>query len=544
MRGATQAKWVMAAAAVALAATACGSGGGSSSGSASGGDGGVVTAFWGDPQTTLEPANVNEVNGGKVLDMVFQGLQEYDAKTGKARLAAAESITTQDAQNYTIKLKSGLKFSDGEPVNASSFVDAWNYGALSTNAQLNSSFFGYIDGYSAVHPDSGKPSAKTMSGLKKVDDLTFTVKLTQKFSTFPDTLGYSAYYPVPAKFFTDHAAWVKNPVGNGTYKITSWTKGQGMSLVPNPEYQGDMKAQNKGVDLKVYTSDETAYQDLVAGNLDVMDQLPATQTNNAQSDLQGRYINHPAGIVQTVSFPLYKKDWNTAQAAKVRQGLSMLIDRASITKTVLAGTYTPATDWTSPVLGEAGYSKDMLGEFGSYDPVKGKQLIEQGGGIPGGKVTISYNADRGNHKLWVDAVCNTINKALGNGTCVGNPVGTFASFRDQVTNKQMTGMFRTGWQMDYPTVQDFLEPLYTTTGSSNDGKWSNKQFDKLVGEANAETDSAKAVATYQQAEKLLVQEMPVIPLWYQNATAGYGANIGNVQLNPFSVPVYSQITKK
>ncbi|WP_055590876.1 peptide ABC transporter substrate-binding protein [Peterkaempfera griseoplana] len=544
MRGATQAKWVMAAAAVALAATACGSGGGgSSSGSASGG-GGVVTAFWGDPQTTLEPANVNEVNGGKVLDMIFQGLQEYDAKTGKARLAAAESITTTDAQNYTIKLKSGLKFSDGEPVNAASFVDAWNYGALSTNAQLNSSFFGYIEGYDKVHPDAGKPSAKTMSGLKKVDDLTFTVKLTQKFSTFPDTLGYSAYYPVPAKFFTDHAAWVKNPVGNGTYKITSWTKGQGMSLVPNPEYQGDMKAQNKGVDLKVYTSDETAYQDLVAGNLDVMDQLPATQTNNAQSDLQGRYINQPAGIVQTVSFPLYKKDWNTAQAAKVRQGLSMLIDRPSITKTVLAGTYTPATDWTSPVLGEAGYSKDMLGEFGTYDPAKGKQLIEEGGGIPGGKLTISYNADRGNHKLWVDAVCNTINKALGGGTCVGNPVGTFASFRDQVTSKQMTGLFRTGWQMDYPTVQDFLEPLYTTNGSSNDGKWSNKEFDKLVGEANAETDSAKAVATYQQAEKLLVQEMPVIPLWYQNATAGYGANIGNVQLNPFSVPVYSQITKK
>lgn len=543
MRGATQAKWVMAAAAVALAATACSSGGGSSSGGSASGSG-VVSAFWGDPQTTLEPANVNETNGGKVLDMIFQGLQEYDVKTGKARLAAAESITTKDAQTYTIKVKPGLKFSDGEPVNASSFVDAWNYGALSTNAQLNSSFFAYIQGYDKVHPDAGKPTAKTMSGLKKVDDLTFTVKLTQKFSTFPDTLGYSAYYPVPAKFFTDHAAWVKNPVGNGSYKITSWTKGQGMSLVPNPEYQGDMKAQNKGVDLKVYTSDETAYQDLVAGNLDVMDQLPATQTNNAKSDLQGRYINQPAGIVQTVSFPLYKKEWNTPGAAKVRQGLSMLIDRPSVTKTVLAGTYTPATDWTSPVLGQAGYSQDMLGEYGTYDPAKGKQLIQEGGGIPGGKITISYNADRGNHKLWVDAVCNTINKALGNGVCVGNPVGTFASFRDQITNKQMNGLFRTGWQMDYPTVQDFLEPLYTTDGSSNDAKWSNKEFDKLVAKANADTNQPEAVQTYQQAEKLLVQEMPVIPLWYENATAGYGANIGNVQLNAFSVPVYSQITKK
>jgi oligopeptide transport system substrate-binding protein len=542
MRGATRTKLVVAAAAVALTATACGGGGSSSDGSAAGP--GVVSAYWGDPQTTLEPANVNEVNGGKVLDMIFQGLQRYDATTGKTKLAAAASITTEDAQTYTVKLKPGLTFSDGEALSASSFIDAWNYGALSTNAQLNSSFFSYIEGYDKVHPEEGTPAAKTMSGLKKVDDLTFTVKLTQKFSTFPDTLGYATYYPLPGKFFTDHAAWIKNPVGNGSYAISSWTKGQGMSLRPNAKYQGDLKAQNKGVDLKVYTSDETSYQDLLAGNLDVMDQLPATQTVNAKSDLSGRYINQPAGIVQTVSFPLYKKEWTTAQAAKVRQGLSMLIDRPSITRTVLGGTYTPATDWTSPVLGEAGYSKDLLGEFGTYDPAKGKALIDEAGGIPGGKITIGYNADRGNHKLWVDAVCNTINKALGSGTCVGNPVGTFASFRNQVTSKQMTSLFRTGWQMDYPTVQDFLEPLYTTTGSSNDGKWSNKEFDKLVGRANAETDSAKAVTLYQQAEQLLVQEMPVIPLWYQNATAGYSAKVGDVQLNPFSVPVYSQITKK
>ena len=107
MRGATHAKWAACAAAVALAATACGSsgGGGSSSG---GGDGSaVLSASWGDPQNPLEPANTNEVQGGKVLDMVFRGLKRYDPKTGKAADMLADKIETTDSQNFTVTVKSG-----------------------------------------------------------------------------------------------------------------------------------------------------------------------------------------------------------------------------------------------------------------------------------------------------------------------------------------------------------------------------------------------------------------------------------------------------
>ncbi|WP_262055843.1 ABC transporter substrate-binding protein [Streptomyces sp. STR69] len=542
MRGATHAKWAACAAAVALAATACGSGGGSSSGG--GGDGSaVLSASWGDPQNPLEPANTNEVQGGKVLDMVFRGLKRYDPKTGKAEDMLADKIETTDSQNFTVTVKSGWKFSNGEAVTAKSFVDAWNYGASLKNNQKNAYFFGYIDGYAKVHPDSGSQSATSLSGLKVTGTDTFTVKLTQKFSTFPDTLGYAAYSPLPSTFFSDHAAWVKKPVGNGPYTISSYTKGSQMELKKWDGYTGADKAQNGGVTLKVYTDNNTAYTDLMAGNLDLVDDIPASQLKNVKSDLGGRYINTPAGIIQTLAFPYYDKNWNKSGSDKVRQGLSMAINRDQITTTIFQKTRTPATDWTSPVLGTAGGFQDGLcGDSCKYNPTEAKKLVQEGGGIPGGQVKITYNADTGSHKEWVDAVCNSINNALGNDkACVGNPVGTFADFRNQIGQHKMTGPFRAGWQMDYPLIQNFLQPLYYTNASSNDGQWSNKDFDKLVDQANAETDTGKAIKLFQQAEGVVRDNMAAIPLWYQNGSAGYSDRLSKVALNPFSVPVYNEI---
>lgn len=105
----------------------------------------------------------------------------------------------------------------------------------------------------------------------------------------------------------------------------------------------------------------------------------------------------------------------------------------------------------------------------------------------------------------------------------------------------MKGPFRAGWQMDYPLIQNFLQPLYYTNASSNDGKWSNKDFDKLVDQANAETNRGKAIKLFQKAEKVVRDNMAAIPLWYQNGSAGYSDKVSNVALNQFSVPVYNEI---
>jgi ABC-type oligopeptide transport system substrate-binding subunit len=542
MRGARYATWVAPVAAVVLTATACG-GGGSSGG---GGANGVVSSSWGDPQNPLEPANTNEVQGGKVLDMIFRGLKKYDPKTGEAKNWLAESITSSDSTHFTVKVKSGWTFSNGEKVTAKSFVDAWNYGAALKNNQKNAYFFGYIEGYGKVHPDTGAATATTLSGLKVVDAQTFTVTLSQKFSTFPDTLGYAAFAPLPRAFYDDHAGWLAKPVGNGPYAVDSYTKGSQMVLKKWDGYPGEDKAQNGGITLKVYTDNNTAYTDLTAGNLDLVDDIPAAQLKNVAADLGSRYINTPAGIIQTIAFPFYDPAWHKPGQEKLRTGLSMAIDRKQITETIFHNTRTPAQDWTSPVLGQqGGFRNDLCGAACEYDPAQAKKLVAEGGGIPGGTMKITYNADTGSHKVWVDAVCNSINRSLGNNrACVGNPVGTFADYRNQVTQHKLSGPFRAGWQMDYPLIQNFLQPLYYTNASSNDGTYSNPKFDKLVNQANAQTDRTQAVNTFVEAEKVLRDDMGAIPLWYQNGSAGYSDRIENVALNPFSVPVYDRIKVK
>ncbi|MFF9477607.1 ABC transporter substrate-binding protein [Streptomyces sp. NPDC014733] len=540
MRGAKRAQWGVCAVSVALVVTACG-GGVDTRGS---GAAGIVSSSWGDPQNPLEPANTNEVQGGKVLEMIFRGLKRYNPRTGAAENVIADRIETTDSRHYTVTLKPGWTFSNGEKVTAHSFVDAWNYGALLDHRQKNAPFFQYIEGFDAVHPDHGRPTAKTLSGLKVVSPTKFTVALNQKFSSWPDTLGYTAFMPLPKTFYSHHDAWVKKPVGNGPYAVESYTKGSVMKLRKWEQYPGADKARNGGIDLQVYTDNNTAYTDLQAGNLDLVDDIPATQLKNVRADLGGRYLNEPAGVIQTLTYPMYDKRWNGKNGAKLRRGISMAIDRASITEEIFRNTRTPATDWTSPVLGaKGGFQNGICGEACEFHPDTAKALIKAGGGLPGGHMTIAYNADTGSHKDWVDAICNNINNALGSDkACVGAPVGTFADFRNRISSEKMSGPFRASWQMDYPLIQNFLQPLYYSHASSNDGRYSNPKFDKLVNEANAATDRTETIKKFQDAERILATDMPTIPLWYQNGNGGYSDRISDVSLNPFSVPVYNEIT--
>ena len=132
---------------------------------------------------------------------------QYDDQGGVAYTGVADSITSDDSTTWTVTLKDGWTFHDGTPVTAASFVDAWNYTAYSPNAQSASYFFANVEGYDALQAetdDAGNvttpPSAEEMTGLKVVDDQTFTVTLSAPFAQFPVTVGYNAFYPMPESF--------------------------------------------------------------------------------------------------------------------------------------------------------------------------------------------------------------------------------------------------------------------------------------------------------------------------------------------------------
>ncbi|WP_420035407.1 peptide ABC transporter substrate-binding protein [Streptomyces sp. cg28] len=525
MRGAKSAKWVAGAAIIALAATACGgSDNDGDKGSAGAVDpNGTFSVETGEPQNPLQPANTMESNGSIVLSTLFSQLVDYDAK-GNITMVNAQSVDTKDNKTFTVKLKSGWKFHDGTPVTAESYVKAWNWAAKPENKQTNSFWFSDIKGYDDVAPAKGKAKADSMSGLKVVDDSTFTIELSKAMPYFVYKLGYEVFSPLPESFYKDPKAAGQKPVGNGPYKFVSWQHKKEIKVTKFDGYTGPNKAKNGGVTFKNYTNLETAYDDLKSGNVDVLRQLAPRDLPVYKQDLGDRAVDQSYSAIQTIAVAFYTKQWKGIDP-KVIQGLSMAIDRDTITKTVLQGTREPATGWVAK--GVLGYQPDAAGDVTKYDPAKAKALIKEGGGVPGNKISIQYNAD-GGHKEWVDAVCGSIKKAVGV-TCVGDSKADFQADTNARDAKEVKSLYRSGWVLDYPFNANFIRDLFGTKSDGNQGGFSNKKVDELIADADSAATLEESEKKYQEVEKQLVNYMPTIPLWYYKVNAGYSDRVTGVK---------------
>ncbi|MFE0458019.1 ABC transporter substrate-binding protein [Kitasatospora sp. NPDC058965] len=538
MPGATRVRWALVSAtAVALVATGCSSSSSSSSGSSNANA--TFTYQSGEPQNPLQPANANEVNGGRVIQNLFRGLVDYDPSNSQIRMQVADSIQTTDSQTFNVTLKSGWTFHDGTPVKSKNFVDAWNWAANVKNNQINSDWFSDIAGYTDVHPKAGNPTQGQMSGLTVQDDTHFTIKLANKVAYFEYKLGYPAFSPLPDGFFNDPAGYGQKPIGNGPYQFVSWDHNSQIVTKAFPNYQGVDKPKNGGIVFKAYSTAEAAYADLQSNNLDVMDQVPPSALATYKTDLGSRAIDSPQGAIQSIGFTLYQPDWSGANLNKVRQGLSMAIDRATITKTVLQGSRAPATAFVAE--GVAGYKSGTCTAC-TFNVAQAKTLIQEGGGVPNNSLKITYNAD-GGHKEWVDAVCNNIQQNLGV-NCVGDPKPDFKTARAAITGHQLDGAFRTGWVQDYPLNANFLAQVYRTGASSNDTGYSSAQFDQLSKQADEAATIQDSETGYQQAEGVLAVDMPQIPLWYYRTNSGYSTKVQNVSFDSFGNPVWTSVQVK
>ncbi|MCL6422029.1 ABC transporter substrate-binding protein [Brachybacterium sp. JHP9] len=521
-----------AAGASALALAACGSGGSGSGGGASSSGDAVVFVNNTEPENPLIPTNTSELGGGDVLNACFSCLLAY-AADGSSENEVAKSIESEDAQNWTITLEEGWKFSDGTPVTAKSFVDAWNFGALTTNAQRAQSFFEPIEGFADV--SAKEPTAETMSGLAVVDDHTFTVRLNSPQSDFPSRLGYWAFAPLPESAFEDIEAFGELPVSNGPYKVESWTHDSEIVCVPNPEYTGPRPAKNAGITFVVYADEETAYNDLASGSLDVIGGIPSSALSTFEDELGERAINQPAAILQFITIPQYDPNFQGEAGALRRKAFSRAIDRAQICEAIFFGTRVPATDFTSTSI-EGGGATDIPGsEVLQFDAAEAKSLWEQAEAISPfqGELTLSYNAD-GPNKDWVEAVCNSVTNSIGV-TAVPTPYPAFGAYKEQIAAREITGPFRSSWVADYPSVFNFLFPLYASASAdgngSNDGQFKNEEFDRLLAEGQQATDPAEALAKWKDAQAVLMENLPSVPLWYQNTMGGHSEAVSDVKFS-------------
>lgn len=522
---------------IAIASALVLSGCASDNGDGNTGDGpstGIVTVQNNEPERPLIPADTNEVGGGLALQNLFAGLVYYEAD-GSMALDQAESIESDDNQTWTIKVKEGQKFTDGTDVTAESFVKAWQY-AASNPEFLNQWWFANIEGYSA---EGGEDTL----ALEIVDDYTFTVKLAAPQSDFPLSLGYTVYFPLPESFYDDPKAFGESPVGNGPYKLDEWIHDERIKLVPNEDYDGPRKAQNGGVDLVAYATQDAAYADLISDNLDVIQQVPGSQLTSYKDDLGDRAVDQAAAIFQSFTIQYGMEHFGNDEEGKLRRAaISQAINREEITQVIFQGTRTPAVDWTSPVI--AGWSDDLAGsDVLRYNPDKAKELWAEADKISpwSGQFGIAYNAD-GDHQAWVDATANSIKNVLGI-DAVGVPYPDFAGLRTEVNNRTIKSAFRTGWQFDYPGAYNILGALYLTGSGSNDADYSNPEYDELV-KAGATADTIEdANADFAKAQEILNQDLPAIPLWYGAVNAGYSTLVDNVEYGWDSWPLVYKITK-
>jgi len=516
-----------------LAAAGLGCGGGSPESS---GTGLIVSEGIAEPKH-LVPSNTSESEGAAVLDALFTPLVDYDRENRPVELAAA-SISSTDSRVWTIALKPGWTFHNGEPVTADSYINAWNAGAFGPNAHDSNSFFDKIAGYADLNPADARtaPAAKKLSGLVKKDDLTFEVTLAQPYVNFKSMLGYTAFLPLPKAAFDDvannrlAASAEQAPIGQGPFKMKgTWQHDQLIETEVFADYAGPVKPKVAGIAFKIYQQMPTQYQDLLAGQLDLVKLIPIENMSTAKADLGERFHQSPSSVIQILAFPTFDRRYSKLD---IRKAISMAIDRDEIVHAIFLDSQVSLRAFVAPTV--PGYRENTCGEACQYNPAKAKALFEAAGGAAavGGKVEIAYNVD-GGHKPWVDATCNQIKKNLGV-DCVGNPQPKFAELLAKLKKKQPVGAFRMGWIFDYPVMENYLGPMYGTNGSSNYYGYSNPQFDGLLMSGDKAASPADSIKYYQQAEDLLTRDLPVLPLRYMQNTFGHSTRVTNVTMDLFN----------
>jgi ABC-type transport system substrate-binding protein len=516
---------------LALLSGACSSGGGdgeqASDGKVTGGGFSVALK---EPDGLL-PANSTTVYSGQVISALFTGLVEYDPQTAAPNLAMAEAIDSPDQQHWTIKLKGGWKFHNGETVTAKSYVDAWNFAAYAPNGNENSFFFANVEGYDALQGDPTAsppvpPSAREMSGLAVVDDTTFTVALEEPFTQFPLTLGYQAFSPMPTAAYGDLEGYEQAPIGNGPFMMDgSWRHDEAIRIKRFPGYAGRPAAAD-AVEFRIYTADDTGFRDLQAGGLDIATSIPLAELDAVRAEYGPRLVERRSAAFNYLGFNM--KDPVFAAKKELRQAISLAIDRDAIIDKIFNGTREPARSVIAPLV--PGSRPDACRTC-TLDVARAKQLLAQAGGFSG-TLRLWYAAGQENDDP-MEAIANQLRQNLGIADVAFETL-QIAELKAKIKAREVTGPFLFNWLMDYPSPQSYLEPLYTSTSSSNRTGYTNTRVDDLIAQGNRAPSLAESIKAYQAAEDVILDDMPVVPLWFGKTRAAHSERVAGVTIDPFS----------
>jgi oligopeptide transport system substrate-binding protein len=452
--------------------------------------------------------------------MVWRGLYQFDRDSKPVpSMADGDPQVSQDGKTYTVKLKSGLKWSDGQPMTAKDFVlgiqRTCNPDIAGHYQYILTAIVGCDDYYGAADKTPAEKDALLKAlGVRAVDDTTVEFKLTDPQLTFPILLAMWPTFPVPShKVSAVDGAWpgpLEN-VYNGPFMPAAYTEKDRLELVPNPNWAGDEKPKVEKIVLR-YIDDPA-----VANNAYRSGEIDATVADTGQLDaLRTEFPEelHLYPATRTIGLEFNLKDPLMAKA-DVRLALSQATDRDTLNRVVFQQGNFPTTNWVPPLrsgLPENNY-KGTIG----FDASKAKASLSKAG----------YANGAGFPELTLLLTDTATNKTLGEflqaqwKQHLG--IDIKLEFVDVPTrssrfNKGEYQLVTGGWQEDYPDPENWFIGLWETGGSINKTNTSIKALDDLIAKAKFNSNDEERREQYQEAEKLLLEQVSgIAPLWHTQA---------------------------
>jgi oligopeptide transport system substrate-binding protein len=458
-------------------------------------------------QTAEPKAIVPQRDAGSQIGMALcANLMEVNSETQELEPLAAKSVTSEDAVHWDIELRDGWTFHDGTPVTADSFADAWNATALGSNAWLGNYAFVNFKGYDALNPSEGKAKTTKLSGVQVVDKNHLAVTLQDPMADFPKVLSTNPTCPMPASAFKDPEGYANKPISNGPYEFVSWDHNKEVVLRKWDDFKGGRGFGGEAEKLvgKIYTAIDPAYTDMTAGNLDMIRNVPAPMVTRAKAQLgeTALYEVKTSSKMQSLNIPDYLPQLKNPD---LRRAISLSIDRDAIAQAILKGNAVGADSLVPSSLDS--YRKGTC-EYCRYDPDEAKRLLKKAGGIDGPLVIEVASTE--NQQL-LQAIQQMIKDNLGIEVKLKQSLGT--SLSERSNNGELDGPQFGLWGWSYQSPDQFLSQ-YQTGGDGNQATaYSNPEVDKVMKRAQAEQNPKQAAELYHQAEELILDDLPSIPLF-------------------------------
>ncbi|MCX7832222.1 MAG: ABC transporter substrate-binding protein [Actinobacteria bacterium] len=485
--------------------------------------------LYADP-VSLDPAHISESEGFRVGVMIFEGLVKYDPKTLEVKPALAESWeVNKDATVFTFKIRKGVKFHNGKELKASDFKKAWERACAKETQSEVAYILAPIKGYDEMQ--EGK--AKELSGVKAIDDYTLEVTLKYPFAEFIQTLGHpvASAYPVEEaeKAVKEKKVW-ETPIGTGPFKFVSWKHNQEVVIERNTDYWGEEPYLDKVV-FRVFEDENTAFMEFKAGNLHDC-AIPTGQLKATKED-----PNYGPMVKIGPELAIYYYGFNMekgvfAKDKNLRLAIEYATDRDAIINTVMEGLPIPATGIVPK--GIPGYVEGQSPY--KYDEAKAKEYWEKSSKPK--EITLWYNTSEGHQKIAEAAQAGY--KKVGINVKLTNL--EWGTFLDKVM-KGECDFFRMGWIADYPSMDNFLYPLFHSSekGNNNMTFYSNPEVDKLLEEARKETNEEKRHELYRQAEKKILEDAPLVPIYFYQFARVVQPDVKNYHISAMGLVPFEQI---